>query len=66
MLISMYAYVCLLYYIFAVKSRCAGRRNAIEGVYPSLENIENGTYPLVTNVCVITRKDDPNPYVKKW
>ena len=37
----------------------------IDGVYPSLENIENGTYPLVTNVCLITRKDDPNPYVQK-
>lgn len=37
----------------------------IDGVYPSLENIENGTYPLVTNVCLITRKGDPNPYVQR-
>ena len=38
---------------------------SINGVYPSLENIENGTYPLVTNVCLITRKNDPNPNVQK-
>lgn len=38
---------------------------SVDGVYPSLENIENGTYPLTTNVCLITRKDDPNPYVQK-
>ena len=38
---------------------------SIDGVYPSLENIENGTYPLVTNVCLITRKNDPNPNIQK-
>lgn len=38
---------------------------SVDGVYPSLENIENGTYPLTTNVCLITRKNDPNPYVQK-
>jgi phosphate transport system substrate-binding protein len=38
---------------------------SVDGVYPSLENIENGSYPFVTNVCLITRKYDPNPYVRK-
>ena len=38
---------------------------SVDGVYPSLENIENGTYPLVVDVCLITRKDDPNPNVQK-
>ena len=38
---------------------------SVDGVYPSLENIESGSYPLVTDVCLITRKDDPNPYVRK-
>ena len=38
---------------------------SIDGVYPTLENIENGSYPLTTNVCLITRKDDPNPNVQK-
>lgn len=38
---------------------------SVDGVYPTLENIENGSYPLVTNVCLITRKNESNPYVKK-
>lgn len=37
----------------------------VDGIYPSLENIENGNYPLTSNICLITRKNDPNPYVKK-
>ncbi len=38
---------------------------SVDGVYPSLENIENGSYPLTTNVCLITRKNETNPYVQK-
>ena len=38
---------------------------SVDGVYPSLENIENGTYPLVTDVCLITRRHSSNPYVRK-
>ncbi len=38
---------------------------SIDGIYPSLENIENGSYPLVTSVVLITRADETNPYVRK-
>ena len=38
---------------------------SIDGVYPTLKNIENNSYPLNGNVYLITRKDDPNPYVSK-
>lgn len=38
---------------------------SIDGVYPSLENIENGSYPLITNVCVITREHESNPNVQR-
>ena len=38
---------------------------SVDGVYPSLDNIENGSYPLTTNVCLITRKNETNPYVQK-
>ena len=38
---------------------------SIDGVYPSLENIENGSYPLTVSVCLITRKDETNPYVRE-
>ncbi|MCQ2525120.1 MAG: hypothetical protein MJ123_12375 [Lachnospiraceae bacterium] len=38
---------------------------SIDGVYPTLENIGNGSYPLTTNVCLVTRKNEPNPNVQK-
>ena len=38
---------------------------SIDGVYPTLENIENGSYPLTTNVYLVTRKNEPNPNVQK-
>ena len=38
---------------------------AIDGVYPTVENIENGSYPLITGLYCVTRKDDPNPNVRK-
>lgn len=38
---------------------------SIDGVAPTLENIENGSYPLTTGLCLITRKNDPNPNVQK-
>ncbi|MBR6917217.1 MAG: substrate-binding domain-containing protein [Clostridia bacterium] len=37
----------------------------IDGIPPTVENIENGTYPLTVDLCLITRKNDPNPYVSK-
>lgn len=38
---------------------------SVNGVYPSLETIEDGTYPITVDLCLITRKDDPNPNVQK-
>ena len=38
---------------------------SIDGVAPTVENIENGSYPLTVGLCLITRKDDPNPNVQK-
>lgn len=37
---------------------------SVDGVYPTLENIENGSYPFITNVCLITRKNDSNRNVQ--
>ena len=36
---------------------------SVDGIAPTLENIENGSYPLTVDLCLITRKDDPNPNV---
>ena len=40
---------------------------SVDGVYPTPENIENGSYPLTTALCVISRANDeaPNPNVQK-
>ncbi len=38
---------------------------AVDGIQPTIENIRNGSYPLTTGLCLITRKDDPNPNVQK-
>ena len=38
---------------------------AVDGVLPTIENIKNGSYPLTTGLCLITRENDPNPNVQK-
>lgn len=38
---------------------------SVDGVYPTMENIESGAYPQTGNVCLITRKNETNPYVQK-
>ena len=37
----------------------------VDGIAPTLENIEDGTYPLIVPLCLITRRDNDNPYVQK-
>ena len=38
---------------------------SVDGVAPTLENIENGSYPLPVPLCLVTRRDNDNPYVEK-
>ena len=38
---------------------------SIDGVYPTMETIEDGTYPLTVDLCLITRAENQNPYVQK-
>ena len=38
---------------------------AIDGIEPTRENIENGSYPLTVNLCLITRAGEDNPNVEK-
>ena len=38
---------------------------AVDGVKPTIENIRNGSYPLTTGLCLVTRENDPNPNVQK-
>ncbi len=37
---------------------------SVDGVYPTVESIEDGSYPITGDLCLITRKGDPNPNVK--
>ena len=53
------------YFLEVLNSEDGVKMLSVDGVYPSLENIENGTYPLTTNVCMITRAGDDNPNVEK-
>lgn len=38
---------------------------SIDGVYPTKENIQNGSYPVTVGLYCITRKGDDNEYVQK-
>ena len=37
----------------------------IDGVAPTLDNIENGSYSLSVDLCMITRKGNSDPQVEK-
>ena len=38
---------------------------SLEGVYPNKENVQNETYPIVSNFYAVTRKGETNPNVQK-
>ena len=38
---------------------------AVDGVAPSVENIKNSTYPIVTPVYAVTYENNPNPNVER-
>lgn len=38
---------------------------SVNGVYPTLDSIEDDTYPLTVDLCLITRKNDSNLNVQK-
>lgn len=38
---------------------------AVDGVYPSAENVRNGSYPISTYFYVVYRKDEKNPNVQR-
>ncbi len=37
---------------------------SVDGVYPSAENIRNGSYPIVSNFYAVYRADNENPNIK--
>ncbi len=53
------------YFIEGLNQEKNVRLLSIDGVAPTLESIEDGSYPLTVGLYVITHKDDANPNVKK-
>ena len=39
---------------------------ALDGVYPSTENIKNGSYPIINELYAVTRKGEENPNVQAF
>ena len=57
------------YYMDGIVGNKAVKMLALNGVYPSAENIQNGTYPIVTQFYAIYRADNANtniPLLIEW
>ena len=39
---------------------------ALDGIYPSTENIRNGSYPIINELYAVTRKGEENPNVRAF
>lgn len=53
------------YFIQGLSQEKGVKLLAVDGVTPDLAHIEDGSYPLTVPLCLVTRKDDPNPNVGK-
>ena len=52
------------YYIDTLVNNPDLKMLSVDGVYPSIENIENGSYPIVTPLYAVTCKDNTNPNIQ--
>ena len=52
------------YFIEGLSQEQGVKLLAVDGVSPDLPHIEDGSYPLNVPLCLVTRKDAPNPNVK--
>ena len=53
------------YYLSGMVANENVKMLSVNGVYPSAENIRNGSYPISANFYVVYRKDNTNDNVKK-
>lgn len=51
------------YYVSGIVENGEVKMLSLNGVYPSKENISNGTYPIVSNFYAVYRKDNDNENV---
>lgn len=52
------------YYMDGIVGNDTVKMISLNGVYPSAENIQNRTYPIVTQFYAIYRKDNENPNIQ--
>ena len=53
------------YYVDGLTEHSNIKLLSLNGVYPSKENVQNNTYPIVSNFYAFTRKGETNPNVQK-
>lgn len=53
------------YYMDGIVENSQVKMLSLNGVYPSAENIRNGTYPVIVKFYAIYRKDNQNENIKK-
>ena|GEM_PF-285845 len=53
------------YFVQEMQSGKKVKLLSVDGVYPSLENIENGTYPITADVVMARLKENKNPNIDK-
>lgn len=52
------------YYVSDIVENGGVKMLALDGVYPSEENIANGSYPIISDLYVVYRKGEDNPNVE--
>lgn len=52
------------FYVEGIVEDSGVKMLSLNGVYPSAENVANGSYPIISEIYAVYRKDDPNENVK--
>ena len=52
------------YYVEGLNSSSKVKMISVDGIEPSKENIQNGTYPIISDIYMITRKGETNHNVQ--
>ncbi len=53
------------YFLEGLMEETGVKMLSIDGVYPTVENVKNGTYPLITGLYCVTRANEDDPNVRK-
>ena len=53
------------YYVEGIIKNPELKMIAIDGIAPTVENVKNRSYPIITPVYAVTYENNPNPNVEK-